>query len=51
MPTVAYYLVTNAKKAGDPTYFLEGLWYPIILTGVCFLIGLMYITKRKEKDA
>ncbi len=49
MPTVAYYLVTNAKNSGDPTYFLEGLWYPIILTSVCFLVGLIYISKRKEQ--
>lgn len=48
MPTVAFYLVTNAQKAGDPQYFLEGLWYPIILTAVCFVIGLVYIKKREN---
>jgi MHS family proline/betaine transporter-like MFS transporter len=39
------------KEAGhlDP---LAGLWYPIIIAGVCFVIGTVYIkNKPTEFDA
>ena len=30
LPAVATYLVTS-KDAGNPEYYLQGLWYPIIV--------------------
>lgn len=48
MPTVAVYLVSKSKEAGDLHYYLEGLWYPIILSVVCFIIGLIYINSKRN---
>ena len=46
LPAVSTYLVTNAKNNGDPSFFLEGLWYPIIISIVCFVIGAIYISNK-----
>lgn len=43
LPAVATYLVTNSKASGHSQWFLEGLWYPIIVGGICFVIGLLYL--------
>lgn len=43
LPAVATYLVTNAKASGHSQWYLEGLWYPIIVAGACFFIGLIYL--------
>lgn len=48
LPAVATYLATNAKDAGTPAPYLEGLWYPIIVAGVSFVIGLLYIKNKPE---
>lgn len=58
LPAVATYLVTSAKKANEAAEaagqalpfaepHLQGLWYPIIITGVCFIIGTFYISNIK----
>jgi hypothetical protein len=44
-----YLLVINGKARGDPEFYLEGLWYPIIIASVCFVVGMVYI-KNKEKN-
>ena len=49
LPTVATYLVTNAKTAGDAHWYLQGLWYPIIIGGICFVIGMIYLNKNDNK--
>lgn len=59
LPAVATYLVTKAQAAnmvqqtsGALPYdkpYLEGLWYPIIIASVSFVIGLLYI-KNKNQD-
>ena len=61
LPAVATYLASKAndanvlaEKAGanmpfDKPY-LEGLWYPIIVSGVCFVIGMVYINGKKKRD-
>lgn len=49
LPTVATYLVTNAKAAGEPQWYLQGLWYPIIIGGICFIIGMIYLDKNDNK--
>jgi len=46
LPAVSTYLATNAKTIGDPTFYLEGLWYPIIISAVSFIIGALYINKN-----
>jgi hypothetical protein len=46
LPAVSTYLATNAKTSGDPTFYLEGLWYPIIISAVCFVTGALYINKN-----
>ena len=50
LPAVATYLATTAKDAGHAQWYLEGLWYPIIVAAVCFVIGLVYL-KEKNKSA
>ena len=61
LPAVATYLATSANdantaatKAGvalpNAQPYLEGLWYPIAIAGVCFIIGLIYIDKRTVQD-
>lgn len=48
LPTVAVYLSTKAKDNGNPEWYLQGLWYPIVLSALCFIIGLVYISNRKK---
>lgn len=58
LPAVATYLVNRAQTASaqpdagwlsaDKPY-LAGLWYPIIIAGFSFVIGLLYL-KRKNQD-
>lgn len=46
LPAISTFLVTNSKKAGNPEFYLDGLWYPIIIAGVCFAIGMVYIDRK-----
>lgn len=46
LPAVATYLVTTAKDAGHPAWYLEGLWYPIGVATVCLVIGLFYLKTK-----
>ncbi len=57
LPAIATYLATTAKSANDKAIeaglavpydkpYLEGLWYPIIVAGVCFVIGMLYINNK-----
>lgn len=48
LPTVATYLATKSKEANLATWYLEGLWYPIIIAGICFVIGLLYINGKDK---
>jgi MFS family permease len=43
MPAVATYLTTTAKSEGGSNWYVQGLWYPVIVAAVCFVIGLIYI--------
>ena len=43
LPAVATYLVTSAKDAGNPEFYLQGLWYPIIVAAVSLFIGMIYL--------
>jgi hypothetical protein len=63
LPAVATSLVAAATKANDAAAeagqavavaepYLQGLWYPIIIGGICFIIGAIYVdgksTSHKE---
>jgi hypothetical protein len=40
LPAISTYLVIN-EDAGDPEFYLEGLWYPIIIASMfCCRNGL-----------
>ena len=38
---------TSSNPAGDS---LAGLWYPIGVASVCFIIGLLYLTNKIDKN-
>ncbi|WP_262245945.1 MFS transporter [Parapedobacter soli] len=59
LPAVATYLVTtaqfaneNALASGNTLLYekphLAGLWYPIIIGGVSFVIGLLYLRNKNQ---
>lgn len=48
LPAISTYLVTNAKDNGDAQFYLEGLWYPIIIAAVSFVIGMIYIDRKNN---
>lgn len=59
LPTIALFLATKAGQANEVATktgiklpyekpYLEGLWYPIIIAGVCFVIGALYIDNRNK---
>lgn len=59
LPAIATYLVAKAQLANQSAVdagqlapfdkpYLEGLWYPIIIGGVSFIIGLLYIKNRNQ---
>ena len=61
LPFIATSLVTAAKaankaaeEAGLPAVYdkphLEGLWYPIIIAAVCFVIGALYVRDNKRVE-
>ena len=49
LPTVATYLVTTAKTNNNSEWYLNGLWYPIIVGSICFIIGMIYLDKNDNK--
>jgi MFS family permease len=48
LPAISTYFVIHAKDSGDPEFYLEGLWYPIIIAAVCFAIGMIYIQNNNK---
>ena len=48
LPAISTYFVTNAKDNGNPEFYLEGLWYPIGVATVCFVIGMVYLNWKNE---
>ncbi|MCL6461456.1 Predicted arabinose efflux permease, MFS family [Flavobacterium micromati] len=50
LPAISTYFVTNAKDLGHPEFYLEGLWYPIVIAAVSFVVGMVYI-KNNDKNA
>jgi MFS family permease len=49
LPAISTYLVMHGKDAGDAEFYLEGLWYPIIITSVCLVVGMVYIKNKNLK--
>lgn len=51
-PFIATALVATATKANEAVPgsvakpYLEGLWYPILVAGVCLVIGLLYLNDK-----
>ncbi len=56
-PFIATALVATATKANETAAgsvdkpYLEGLWYPILIASVCFVIGLLYLTNQRYTTA
>jgi MFS family permease len=48
LPAISTYFVSHAKTAGKADFYLDGLWYPIIIAGICFVIGMIYIDNRNK---
>lgn len=46
LPAISTYFVTNAQNNGKEDFYLEGLWYPIIIGAICFAVGMIYITRK-----
>jgi MFS family permease len=52
VPFIATRLVDSTRPSagtapGDP---LAGLWYPIIIAALCFVIGMIYLKNKKDED-
>jgi MFS family permease len=50
LPAISTYFVTHAKASGKAEFYLEGLWYPIIIASVCFVIGMIYIDNKNKTN-
>lgn len=48
LPAISTYFVSHAKEAGKPDFYLDGLWYPIIIAGISFVIGMIYIDNKNK---
>jgi MHS family proline/betaine transporter-like MFS transporter len=40
--------IVEANKGTSETYYMDGLWYPIAIAAVSFLIGLVYLSNKVE---
>jgi MFS family permease len=61
LPAIATFLALRATQANEAAAkagiilpydkpFLEGLWYPIIIAAICFVIGALYIHGKGKKE-
>ena len=50
LPAISTYFVTQAKDAGNPEFYLEGLWYPIVIASVSLVVGMVYIKNRDKNN-
>lgn len=48
LPAISTYFVTHAKNAGKADFYLDGLWYPIVIASICFVIGMIYIDNKNK---
>lgn len=60
LPTIATFLVSQANTANSKAKelgqamvvekpYLEGLWYPMIIAGVCLIIGTLYLDGKDNR--
>lgn len=57
LPAIATSLVTSSQKINEAAglaknanqSYLEGLWYPIIIAGICFVIGTLYLNGKDNR--
>ncbi len=49
-PYIAYSLVEAGKANGSPTPYLDGLWYPIAVGAVCFVVGSIFLSNKIVRD-
>ncbi len=47
LPMIATYLVNQGKENKTADFYLEGLWYPILICGVCFVIGILFLRDKQ----
>ena len=45
---IATYLIGKAQAAHVADFYLAGLNYPVVLMGVCLVIGLLYLKENRE---
>ena len=50
LPAISTYFVTHAKSSGKTDFYLDGLWYPIVIASVCFVIGMIYIDNTNKNN-
>lgn len=48
LPAISTYLVTNAKDSGSEQFYLDGLWYPIVIAAISFVIGMFYLKNKNN---
>lgn len=49
-PFIATALVESASTRQAADAYLSGLWYPILIAGASFIIGLLYLSNRRITD-
>ena len=49
LPAVSACLVSSAHERGEMNWYLNGLWYPILIGLLCFLIGAIYINGKDNR--
>ena len=50
-PFIATRLVAHSQESGSATYYLDGLWYPIGIAALCFVIGMLFLSNKKGENA
>jgi MHS family proline/betaine transporter-like MFS transporter len=51
VPFIATSLYESSKTEANPTGdVLAGLWYPIIVAGGCFIIGMIFLKNRSQQE-
>jgi len=52
VPFIATRLVdtTRPSAGAAPADPLAGLWYPIIIAAICFVIGMIYLKNKKDEN-
>jgi MFS family permease len=48
LPAISTYFVTHSKAAGKADFYLDGLWYPIVIASISFVIGMIYIDNKNK---